>query len=170
MRLWSLSFIYLDKVGLSRCFNEGKIGLRALLEAQKGNITSYYRHSQLIRFKESPDPLQYLSNYLWFVYWELLNRSMVKNGKFNKDILLPYQELPKLTVTKEQIEYEYKHLQRKLYKRCKPLYNKNKRLYQLDLDILDQRPSWEGVTNIRENKLFLIIPGKIESWERVKEI
>jgi len=181
MRLWSLSTTYLDDIGLFRCFNEGKIGLRALIKGSHAIIdsyigksqtgkslwgkqsikTPYYNHPQLNRFKATKKAKQYLSNYLWGIYKELKKRGMVKDDKFDTSILLPYKRLPKINVTKDQLEYEFKHLQNKLLFRSPEEYAIN--AYNVgDVGMLIQ------IDKIKANPLFKIVKGEIEKWEKIK--
>jgi len=179
MRLWSLSTTYLDDIGLSRCFNEGKIGLRALIKGSHAIIdsyigksqtgkslwgkqsikTPYYNHPQLNRFKATKKAKQYLSNYLWGIYKELKKRGMVKDDKFDTSILLPYKKLPKINVTKDQLEYEFRHLQKKLLKRNLKQYATNL-YYACGADM--------RIKTIKVHLLFRIVKGEIEKWEKVK--
>ncbi len=179
MRLWSLSTTYLDDIGLSRCFNEGKIGLRALIKGSHDIIdsyigksqtgkslwgkqsikTPYYNHPQLDRFKATKKAKQYLSNYLWIVHKEIKKRGMIKDNKFDTSILLPYKRLPKINVTKDQLEYEFKHLQNKILHRNFPKYAAN--IYEVyDVDM--------KIKTIKAHPLFKVVKGGIEKWERIK--
>lgn len=115
MRLWSLHPIYLDDIGLSRCYYEGIGGLKAMLGLQK----MHKNHPQLIRFKERGNPVNDLSYYLTCVYTSALDRNkrykygnLITGWRVKETFLVP--------VTKGQIEFEVKWLSvKKQSGRCK---------------------------------------------------
>lgn len=141
MRLWSIHPRYLDNIGIVACWREALLAKHVLLNLTKG----YKNHPQLIRFKESSSEIDYINYYLNEIYLESKNRNyhfnFKKIGEFKKN-------LKKLEITNKQIEYEFKHLIKKLKIRS---YKKYKELKKIDI--------------IESNNLFKIIPGEIESWE-----
>lgn len=143
MRLWSLHPSYLDTKGLVALWREGLLA-RAVLE---GKTVGYKNHPQLIRFKSQEKPLIFLDTYLHYVFLESKDRGY----KFNHEKIGTHYTEEYITVTKGQIEYELKHLQRKLKTRDIPKYMDLKRI---------EVP--------RSNPIFKVIPGDIESWEKLK--
>lgn len=147
MRLWSLHPCLIPNVGNKKYFNalwkEGITGLTALKELEKGNRVGYSNHSQLTRFKNTSDPVRYLSNYLFWVHLE----SVIRNYNFNLSLIEPLKNPPKIPVTKGQYLYELEHLRKKLettnYKFAYPKC-------------------------ILLNPLFYLVDGAIEVWEKVK--
>lgn len=101
MRLWSLHPKYLDPIGLARCFNEGKGGLRALKGLQKMHRT----HPQLRRFGFTGDPVGALSTYLWHVYSNI-PEDRITDNKYNTDVLTHFRTDLQMPVTTGQIEFE----------------------------------------------------------------
>lgn len=157
MRLWSLHPRYLDRQGLLAVWREGLLAQKVLLGQTKG----YKNHPQLERFKR-PDYLIVLQIYLAYVYYEAKERGY----NFNPNKLChsslywasinnyPY----KITITKGQLVYEFKHLQRKLYRRDRKKYMLNKYYDRAILyNLIDSHP------------LFTIVEGDIEKWERPKK-
>ena len=70
MRLWSLHPSYLDAIGLIALWREGLLARKVLLGQTKG----YTRHPQLIRFRETGNPLQTMDLYLKAVHEESIRR------------------------------------------------------------------------------------------------
>lgn len=144
MRLWSISLTYLDNKGLVALWRETLLAKKVLEGLTKG----YKNHPQLIRFKESSNPLLYINAYLTIIYQESLKRSY----KFDKSKFLESRVSKKLKVTDGQLRYEFKHLQKKLKIRNPDLYLLN----------------FEKET-IESNSLFEVIKGEIEGWEVINE-
>jgi len=159
MRLWSIHPSYLDAKGLVACWSETLLAQEVL----KGNTKSYKNHPQLKRFKESNNPIPQLKAYLRMI-WEEGNK---RGYKFNfykigltEGCLAPLLK-EQLTVTKGQLEYEFLHLQRKLFVRDikKRIENESKEWVK-DGELL--------IHNILPNSIFKIIDGPVESWEKIK--
>jgi len=140
MRIWSLHPKFLDTKGLVALWRETLLAKNVL----QGNTKGYKNHPQLIRFKNSNNPLRSINKYLEAVYQESLKRGY----NFNKDKFDIYNDPLLLTVTMGQIEYEKQHLLKKLKIRDTARY------YQLLQE-----------TNIEPHPLFRIIDGGIEEWE-----
>lgn len=140
MRLWTIHPRYLDQKGLVALWRESLLA-KAVLE---GKTEGYTNHPQLVRFRESRDPIKSINKYLSEIYKESDNRgySFDKNKFEGVDI----QE--KVNVTKGQVEYEVEHLRKKLKVR-EPS------------KISDLKGDFE-VFNI-----FNIVPGCVEDWERI---
>lgn len=185
MRLWSLSPKYLDTKGLLAVWREGLLAQSVLLKGKyskcpeckdflfgksqwakrkrlgicrckgTGKIkTPYWNHPQLYRFKVCQDSIRTIGDYLL----EIANEAEERGYKFNKEKIKDVSYFGKeLTITKGQLEYEFEHLSRKLYKRD---YNQ--------CYVNEMKTKWRR-ENIEANPLFKVIEGDIESWEKIKE-
>ena len=148
MRLWSIHPKYLDVKGFVALWREACQAQRILLGTYSGPI-GYQNHPQLNRFKGHAFPVQMLQSFMEHVYMDSLRR----NYSFNRN-LIPENIVPmSMTVTKGQLEYETKHLRRKLTVRNPRL------LHKLPAELLP-------------HPCFSVIDGDIESWERppIKEV
>ena len=143
MRLWSLHPSYLDTQGLLACWREGLLARKVLL----GETRGYKHHPQLERFKACPDPVAALDAYLLEIHAESLRRGFT----FNRAKIGSCSYTKKLAVTQGQIQYEWEHLRLKLLKRDPARYER----------MLASEPPLP-------HPLFVIVPGGIEGWERVK--
>ena len=143
MRLWSLSPQYLDRQGLLAVWREALLAKKVL----EGNTNGYKNHSQLIRFKEQKEPLEYINFYLFGLYQESLTRGY----RFDKNkIGLLKKNLKKIKVSAGQIKYEFEHLLKKLAVRDKVRFEEFKDLVRLET-----------------HNLFAVVSGEVELWERV---
>ena len=142
MRIWSIHPKYLDTKGLVALWRETLLAKNVL----EGNTKGYKNHPQLTRFKNSDNPLNGINQYLGAVYQESLKRGY----HFNKDKFNIHHEPVTLTVAWRQIEYETRHLLKKLKTRDMERY------YRLLKE-----------ANIVPHPLFKIIDGEIEEWEIV---
>jgi hypothetical protein len=142
MRLWSIHPRYLDGKGLLACWREGLLARKMLLGTTKG----YQNHPQLDRFKAQADPVGTLDAYLLVVLEEAARRGY----NFKREKLGGQISAHKLAVTDGQLHYEFGHLKKKLQTR-------NKRKYEELAQVQDPEP----------HPLFQVVPGGIETWERV---
>jgi hypothetical protein len=168
MRLWSISPHYLDRQGLLAVWREGLLAQKVLLGKTKG----YKNHPQLERFKNyrNPSSIGYLMNSYLFC---ILIESMKRGYNFDKSkIGHCLSSEPKLTVTRGQLEYEFKHLISKLldFKR-----NPKKAIQNLNnagigyMKLQGQGTILFGnVNKIEPHPLFKVIEGDIEPWEKIK--
>jgi len=147
MRLWSIHPKYLDAQGLVALWREGLLAKKVL----EGKTRGYKNHPQLVRFKISNNPVGQINIFLKEVY----NESIKRGYKFDKGKLDNSQGdlVQKIRVNRKQVEYEMYFLQSKLEKRNKQKYNEN-----------------NGIKDIEINKVFTLVEGEIEEWEKVKEI
>lgn len=140
MRLWSIHPKYLDVKGLTACWREGLLARKVL----QGQTKGYRNHPQLIRFRNTPDPIESLDAFLS----EVLQESRLRGYKFDSSKIniasIPY----KIDVTQGQLEYEFEHLKKKLATR--------------DILALERLKS---VEKIDANTIFSVVEGEIESWE-----
>jgi len=123
--------------------------------------TPYYNHPQLLRFKQCKNSIRTINYYLRKIWEESVKR------KYNFDInkIKDVYAVEELTVTTGQLEYEFKHLQNKLFERNKKQYIKNKKYiskYNLKWGIVCD------VKKIEPHPLFKVVKGDIESWEKIK--
>jgi hypothetical protein len=112
----------------------------------EGKTKGYINHPQLTRFKAAKIPLDAINLYLRYIYEEALER----NYNFDAEKFDTVKKPTKLKVTKSQLEYEMKHLLNKLKKRSKIKFSETRKIKKL-----------------KAHPLFTIVPGKIESWEKI---
>lgn len=142
MRLWSLHPKYLDTKGLTACWREGLLARKVLLNQTKG----YRNHPQLIRFRNTQDPVAAIDVFLSAVLTEAQSRGYNFDGaKINLN-----SQSTKIEVTQGQLDYEFEHLKKKLASR--------------DITVFERLKS---VTEITAHPLFTIVDGEIEDWEIV---
>ena len=141
MRLWSVSFKYLDAKGLLAVWREGLLAKNVL----EGKTKGYKNHPQLQRFKNSKNPILMINVYLHFIVDEAEKR----NYNFNREKLLKRSKtFDEIFVNDKLVEYEFSHLMKKL-------------------KIRDER-RFENLISIKKievNFTFKIRKGEIENWE-----
>ncbi len=143
MRLWSINPKYLDRQGLLAVWREALLAKKVLA----GETRGYKNHPQLIRFRNSGRPREYINSYLTGLYLEAESRGY----KFSKDKIRNLKIFDKkIKVNSGQTDYEFKHLLNKLKVRDKERYNKIKNI---------KRP--------QVHFLFKIVSGEVENWEKV---
>lgn len=142
MRLWSLHPRYLDVRGLVALWRESLLAQAVLA----GSTDGYTRHPQLIRFRNSPSPLESMACYLRVVHGEATRRGY----SFDETKINSRGCAESIAVTRGQLEYEWAHLKYKLQVR---------------------NPSWlnELGRHCRPeaHPLFHIVPGPVAEWEIV---
>ena len=143
MRLWSLHPKYLDSKGLVALWREGLLAQKVLAGKTKG----YRNHPQLARFRDRPRPLAAIGAYLEAVVAEADQRGY---GFDRTKILERHGRGALIAVKRGQLRHEREHLLGKLERRD-PLRFAASR----------ERQKWSP------HPLFKIVPGGIESWERV---
>lgn len=140
MRLWSLHPMYLDTKGLVALWREGLLAKHVL----EGKTKGYKNHPQLNRFKNAHSPVDAINQYLHGVLLEAGRR----NYNFDNSKINTKYKPQQLTVTQGQMQYESKHLLKKLESR--------------DVE------KFQIVRKIKKNHphpLFKIIAGDMEEWE-----
>ncbi len=143
MRIWSLHPKYLDSKGLVALWRETLLAKHVL----EGKTKGYKNHPQLERFKNAPNPLESINQYLSYVYEEAEGRGYT----FDKSKIDWAFASGKLKVTRGQLKYEISHLLAKLKIRDKEKYQS-----LLNENILIPHP------------IFISIEGDIEGWEVIK--
>lgn len=142
VRLWSIHPKYLDTKGLVALWREALLA-QAIL---KGKTKGYARHPQLIRFRQSPTPISAIAAYLRTVHAEGKRRGF----KFDVDKIAGGGRVERMTVTHEQIAYEWEHFMTKLWRRDPQRF--------LNLKL---------VRKISVHPLFKIVHGGVEEWEKM---
>jgi hypothetical protein len=117
--------------------------------------TPYWGHPQLERFKANKDlSLYWITAYLYIV----LDEGLKRDYKFDKSkIRLARNKIVTIPVTKGQLEYEFKHLCRKVMKRDRDWFIKIKGM------------EFRDNYHIKTHPLFKVIDGGTECWEKIKE-
>ena len=147
MRLWSISPEYLDRQGLLALWRESLLARKVL----EGKTKGYKNHPQLIRFRGTNDSIAYINQYLDSVYQEAQKRGY--NFDATKIALLK-NKLKDIKVSNGQVNYEFNHLLRKLEARDFGQFSKIKET---------------GRHEIRPNRIFKVVEGNIENWEKVSQ-
>lgn len=141
MRLWSIHPKYLDRQGLLAVWRESLLA-KAVLEA---NTRGYKNHPQLIRFRQSQNPLISINKYLEYIFIE----SQSRNYQFDETKFIQYPDNVKIPITSGQLEFEFAHLLKKLQIRSPLLYSKLK-----------------DTNEIAPHPIFTLIIGEKEDWEK----
>jgi len=145
MRLWSIHPKYLDPKGLVALWREALLAKEVIYGKTKG----YRNHPQLIRFYNTKNPRASINVYLIYIYEEAKNRGY--NFNVNKIDKIEKNMEEKIPVTSGQVEYEMELLKIKLVERNREWLKK-----------------LNNVKKIETNPIFIVIPGGIEKWEKVK--
>ena len=141
MRLWTLHPKYLDARGLVALWREALLA-RAVL---RGGTKGYRFHPQLRRFQSHAAARSAINAYLGAILLEAEARGYA----FNRAKVGPVRARARIVCTSGQVDYEWRHLLRKLRARS-PAHHRR----------------WRGVTVPEPHPLFSIVPGPVESWER----
>ena len=144
MRIWSLHPQYLDTKGLLALWRETLLAQKVL----SGETRGYKNHPQIVRFRESGDPLGAIGYYLEQVALEADKRGY----SFDKSKINVKRTDRKIRVTNKQLAYEFAHLSNKLKTRNPGLLKK----------ISAEAASPEA------NPVFQVIEGEVETWEKLK--
>ena len=143
MRLWSLHPKYLDAQGLTALWREALLA-RAVL---RGRTRGYRHHPQLARFRTHPAPRSAINAYLAGV----LEEARCRGYAFDSRKIGPLRGCAPIAVTGSQLDYEWRHLLRKLRARSPALYRR-----------------WQSGSP-EAHPSFRVVPGPIEPWERRSE-
>lgn len=152
MRLWSLHPEQLDRQGLTGCWREALLAQAVLA----GRTRGYRNHSQLVRFREHPQPLTAIAAYLDVLADEATRRGYrFDRSRIGDGLDVPEQRkavLGSVPVTDGQVAYEWEHLVAKLAIRA---------------------PDWSAhlatVESPAVHPLFELVPGGVAQWERRAE-
>lgn len=143
MRIWSVHPKYLDSKGLVAVWRETLLAKHVLA----GKIKGYKNHPQLIRFRNSDNPVARIDQYLAGILEEALSRGYQFDKKKINLNFVPGT----IQVTDEQMAYETKHLLKKLKTRDPEKFSK--------LSIHD---------TFEPHPLFEVIRGGTEPWEKTE--
>jgi hypothetical protein len=111
----------------------------------RGATKGYRHHPQLQRFRAHTSPRAAINLYLRVVANEAARRGYA----FDRRKIGPARKGVALKATRGQMEYEWKHLLRKLRMRSPRLYAR-----------------WRREVSPKPHPLFCIVQGTVESWER----
>jgi len=112
-----------------------------------GKAKGYRNHPQLERFKKTRHPLAAIRAYLLGIYHE----SRIRGYAFNQRRINAFGNAPvsKITVTRGQLVFEYKHL-----------------LSKLKIRDLNRYKKFLETKKISAHPVFHIVAGSREAWER----
>lgn len=141
MRLWTVHPKYLDAKGLVALWREGLLAQKVL----QGRTRGYRHHPQLVRFQGTRNPAGALAGYLAAVHDESVRRGF----QFDRNKIGAKKFRGKITETKGQLLYEWKHLKTKLAARDAARYR-----------------AVRAVPVPEHHPIFRITEGKVRAWER----
>ena len=141
MRIWSLHPKYLDARGLVALWREALLAQAVL----RGKTKGYRHHPQLLRFRAHASPVGCIGEYLRVVHAE----AGARGYSFAAKRITPSRALAGLTVTRGQLELEWRYLLEKLSSRDP------ERFAQL-----------RNVKRPRPHPLFRVVAGGVAPWER----
>jgi hypothetical protein len=145
MRLWTLHPKYLDARGLVAAWREALLAQAVL----RGRTIGYTRHPQLARFRDSRSPVACIGSYLLALQQEATRRGY----RFDRSKIARSGPRVRLTATAGQLEYEWRHLKRKLAVRDRTWLAGLRRIGRLP----------------EAHPLFGVVPGGVEAWEAARE-
>lgn len=141
MRLWSIHPSALDCLGLVALWREGLLAQKVLL----GQTNGYRFHPQLDRFRASRNPVATISTYLW----EVLNEARARGYNFDASRIAMRKRSVSIPVTRGQLDFEQKHLLKKLRIRDRVRYRELR------------------AAEIAPHPMMRVVGGDLEPWEVV---
>lgn len=141
MRLWSIHPGYLDRQGLIALWREALLAKKVLA----GKTRGYKRHPQLERFRSHGDPQKAIEYYLLGIWRE----ARLRGYRFDRRKIGRPGRTGKIIVHLGQLQYEYRHLCRKIKARRSDKSNPPKPV------------------PIKTHPLFKSAPGPVETWEKI---
>ena len=142
MRIWSVHPKYLDAKGIVALWRETLLARKVL----QGETKGYKNHPQLNRFRKAGDPLSAINLYLSYVFSDAAGRGY----NFNREKINRGFKETAMTVTRGQLNFEFRHLLHKLKSRDQGKFREI-----ADIGTPDAHP------------LFIVIDGEIEAWEKI---
>ncbi len=118
---------------------------KILMGVKKGESARYLNHPQMERFKKHKNPLGALATYLFYVWKE----DVWGAYGFDKDRIKGVLIEERMEVTSGQLEYEFKHLKKKLKIRDAEKYK----------ELLT-------IKEIEANPFLVVKKGPVASWEK----
>lgn len=140
MRLWSLHPRYLDTRGLVALWREALLAQAVL----SGRTVGYRHHPQLARFRDSAAPRRLIANYLRGIHAEAVRRGY----RFDAGRIGRGGRAAPVAVSRGQLEYEWRHLDKKLKARA-PAWRK----------------LWRSVSRPAPHPIFRVVAGSVAGWE-----
>jgi pyrimidine dimer DNA glycosylase len=141
VRIWSLHPRYLDARGLVALWREALLAQAVL----QGRTHGYVHHPQLQRFRDCSCPVGFIARYLRAVREEAVHRGY----RFAVRKISRSRARGLLTVSRGQLEFEWRHLMEKLQARD---------------------PKWRArlvaVKAPEPHPVFLVVNGGVAQWER----
>jgi len=141
VRLWSLHPKYLDAKGLVALWREALLAQAVL----RGRTKGYRHHPQLLRFRAATSPVGSVADYLRVVHEEATARGYT----FAAQKIARARASGRLAVTRDQLEFEWRHLIEKLRVRDP---QRSARLATV------QKP--------QASPLFRVVRGGVAQWEK----
>jgi len=141
MRLWTLHPRYLDPKGLVAAWREALLAQKVLRGATKG----YRHHPQLLRFQAATDPKAAIAMFLR----ELAAEAERRGYNFDVRKIARLRTAEKIHETRGQLDYEWRHLKRKLRVRAPAVARHFRGLYEPEC-----------------HPLFRMVPGGVRDWEK----
>lgn len=144
MRIWSVHPAQLDRAALVSCWRETLLAQAVLAGRTKG----YRNHPQLQRWRALDDPLGGVVGYLH----EIADEADSRGYRFDRNRIdrSAVATAEPMSVTSEQLAYEWQHLRAKVRRRDQEWFEV--------IDNLEPRP----------HPLMRVVDGPIETWEVVK--
>lgn len=142
MRLWSLHPCYLDAKGLVALWREALLAQHVLLGLTKG----YKHHPQLLRFKNTINPVGAIASYLR----DVAEEADIRGYRFDRSKIVNRRLTSTINVTSGQVAYEFSHL-----------------LVKLKVRDIQRFRQLKDTTRYKLHPLFYKIRGDIETWEIV---
>ena len=136
MRIWSLHPKYLDSKGLVALWRETLLAQAVL----KGKTKGYRHHPQLLRFAAGS-----VAEYLRAVHLE----ASARGYEFDASKIGRGRAAGRIAVTRGQLDYEWRHLMRKL-----------------NIRDPERRAALAGVKRPLPHPLFRVVRGDIADWEK----
>ncbi len=146
MRLWSLHPRYLDRQGLTGGWREALLAQAVLA----GRTRGYRSHPQLVRFRAHPEPGAAVGVFLTVLAAEAAERGYSFDRSRIDLPADPSAGVALIPVTAGQLEYERRHLLAKLAERTP-----------------ERCAALEAAGDPEPHPLFEVVPGPVESWERL---
>lgn len=143
MRLWSMHPRYFDRQALTACWREGLLAQAVLADPTR---RGYANHPQLHRFREHPDSLAAIGDYLSVI----VDEADARGYRFAREKILRPGLVTSIALTRGQLAYEWGHLLRKLQARTPIAWER-----------------WHSVPLPDPHPLFTVVEGPVADWERV---
>ena len=141
MRLWTLHPKYLDPRGLVALWREALLAKAVL----RGRTRGYRHHPQLERFRAAALPVGAINAYLRIVHAEARRRGY----RFSARKLAGPQSAERISATRGQLAFEWRHLMRKLRRRAPGQYR-----------------ALRALRAPQAHPLFRLQTGPVAPWER----